>query len=193
MRTATGVLDRTQGSAWWIETALIVSASLFIALCARISLPLPFTPVPLTLQNFAVLLVGLTMGSRRGFLAIALYLGEGAVGLPVFNPAGLGGVAQLVGPTGGYLMSYLFVAFVSGWIAERGAKSFRRCAVAAGLGEVLLFAGGLIWLAVWAHGSWRVAAQFGLLPFIFAEIAKVMAAAGLASRLPRLRKAQQQR
>jgi biotin transport system substrate-specific component len=192
MRTATGVLDRTQHAAWWIETALIVGASLFIALCARISLPLPFTPVPLTLQNFAVLLVGLTMGSSRGFLAVALYLGEGAVGLPVFNLAGLGGVAQLLGPTGGYLMSYPFVAFVSGWIAERGTNSFRRCVVAAGLGEVVLFAGGLIWLAVWVHGSWRLAAQFGFLPFIFAEIAKVMVAAGLASRLPRLRKAQQQ-
>ena len=192
MRTATGVLDRTQGSAWWIETALIVGASFFIALCARISLPLPFTPVPLTLQNFAVLLVGLTMGSRRGFLAIALYLGEGAVGLPVFNPAGLGGVAQLLGPTGGYLMAYPFVAFVSGWIAEREMRNFRRCAVAASVGEVVLFAGGLIWLVLWTHGSWSLAAHFGLVPFIFGEIAKIMVAAGLASRLPHLRKAQQQ-
>ena len=191
MKTATGVLDRTQSPAWWIEAALVVGASCFVALCARVTVPLPFTPVPLTLQNYAVLLVGLTLGSRRGFAALALYLAEGAFGLPVFNPTGLGGIAQLLGPTGGYLMAYPLVAFVSGWIAEHGSKSFRRYAVAAVLGEVLLFAGGLAWLSVWTRGSWWQAAHFGLYPFVFAEIAKVMAAAGLAKRLPRVWKAQE--
>jgi len=184
MKTATGVLDRTQSPAWWIEAALVVGASCFVALCARVTVPLPFTPVPLTLQNFAVLLVGLALGSRRGFAALALYLAEGALGLPVFNPTGLGGIAQLLGPTGGYLMAYPFVAFVSGFIAERGSKSFRRYAVAAVLGEVLLFAGGLAWLSVWTHGSWWQAAHFGLYPFVFAEVVKVMAAAALATRWP---------
>ncbi|MGO9441941.1 MAG: biotin transporter BioY [Terriglobales bacterium] len=182
MKTATGVLDRTQSPAWWIEAALVVGASFFVALCARVTVPLPFTPVPLTLQNFAVLLVGLALGSRRGFAALALYLAEGACGLPVFNPTGLGGIAQLLGPTGGYLMAYPLVAFVSGWIAERGSKSFPRYFVAASLGEVLLFAGGLAWLSVWTHGSWWQAAHFGLYPFVFAEVVKVMAAAGLAVR-----------
>src|SRR5258706_14531500 len=83
------------------NVALVASASLFVALCARITVPLPFTPIPLTLQNFAVLLVGLTLGPRRGFAALALYLAEGAAGMPVFNPLGLGGIAQLLGPTGG--------------------------------------------------------------------------------------------
>lgn len=191
MKTASGVFDRTQNPAWWIEAALVVGASLFVALCARVTVPLPFTPVPLTLQNFAVLLVGLLLGSRRGAIALALYLTEGALGLPVFNPAGLGGIAQVLGPTGGYLMAYPLVAFVSGWIAERGARSFRRVAVAAMAGEVVLFAGGLAWLTLWTHGSWWQAAHFGLYPFVFAEVAKVMAAAGLAARLPRLGKAQQ--
>src|ERR1700683_4572108 len=81
------------------QVALVVSASLFVALCARVTVPLPFTPVPLTLQNFGALLVGLTLGSRRGFAALALYLVEGASGMPVFNPAGPGGVAQLLGAT----------------------------------------------------------------------------------------------
>jgi biotin transport system substrate-specific component len=184
MKTASGVLERAQSLAWWIEAGLVVSASLLVALCARITVPLPFTPVPLTLQNFAVLLVGLALGSRRGFLALALYLAEGALGLPVFNPTGLGGIAQLLGPTGGYLMAYPLVAFLSGWIAERGAKSFFRGILAAGVGEVVLFAGGLAWLAVWTRGSWQQAAYFGLYPFVFAEVAKVMAAAGLALRLP---------
>src|SRR3984893_18327112 len=94
------------------QIAIVIGASLFVALCARVALPLPFTPVPLTLQNFGVLLVGLLLGSRRGFTALALYLTEGSLGLPVFNPTGLGGVAQLLGPTGGYLIAYPAVAFL---------------------------------------------------------------------------------
>src|ERR1700732_1732527 len=85
------------------KVILTVAASAFVALCAHISLPLPFTPVPLTLQNFAVLLVGLALGPVAAFSAMMLYLAEGAMGLPVFAPHGLGGVAQLLGPTGGYL------------------------------------------------------------------------------------------
>jgi biotin transport system substrate-specific component len=181
MKTATGVLGREHASAWWMDAALVVGASLFVALCARVTMPLPFTPVPLTLQNFAVLLVGLALGSRRGALALVLYLLEGSLGLPVFS-GGLAGVGWLLGATGGYLMAYPIVAFVSGFIAERGRRSFGRYAVAAIIGEVLLFAGGVAWLSIWTHGSWLQAAQFGLYPFVFAEVAKVMAAAGLGTR-----------
>ena len=104
------------------QVALVVGASLIVALCAKITIPLmPLTPVPLTVQNLGVLLVGLLLGSRRGFAALALYLAEGAMGLPVFSPAS-GGIAQLFGPTGGFLMAYPFVAFLAGYIFERGAK-----------------------------------------------------------------------
>src|SRR5437763_4882786 len=83
------------------QVAVIVGASLFVALCARITIPLmPLTPIPLTVQNLGVLLVGLLLGPRRGFAALALYLAEGAVGFRVFNPTGVGGIAQLFGPTG---------------------------------------------------------------------------------------------
>src|ERR1700759_2704117 len=92
------------------QTAIVICASAVIAVCARLMVPLPFTPVPLTLANFGVLLVGLTLGSRRGFAALALYLAEGAIGLPVFSPTGPAGLAQLMGVTGGYLISYPFVA-----------------------------------------------------------------------------------
>jgi uncharacterized membrane protein len=80
------------------QVALVVGASLFVALCARITIPLPFTPVPLTVQNFGVLLVGLLLGSRRGFAALILYLAEGAMGMPVFSPSSVGlmGVAQII-------------------------------------------------------------------------------------------------
>jgi biotin transport system substrate-specific component len=164
------------------QVALVVGASLLVALCARITFPLlPLTPVPLTVQNLGVLLVGLLLGSRRGFAAVALYLAEGAFGLPVFNPTGVGGMAQLLGPTGGFLMVYPFVAFLAGYIFERGAKTFVRAAVAGLLAEILLFAGGLTWLYVFTH-SLAKAAYLGLYWFLAAEVMKVMFAAAIASR-----------
>src|SRR6267154_1980379 len=91
-----------------LQVAMVIGASFFIAFCARVSLPIPGTPVPLSLQNFGVLLVGLALGSRRGFAALTLYLLEGAAGMPVFSPFGPGGVLRIIGPTGGYLMAYPF-------------------------------------------------------------------------------------
>jgi len=164
------------------QVALILSASLFVALCAHITIPLlPLTPVPLTVQNFAVLLVGLMLGSRRGFAALMLYLVEGISGLPVFNPTGPGGIAQLFGVTGGFLLAYPFVAFVAGYIFERGKKTFARAAIAGVMAEALLFAGGLAWLYSFTH-SLAKAVYIGLYWFIAAEVIKVMVAAGLASR-----------
>src|SRR6266571_5649002 len=163
------------------QVALVVGASLVVALCARITIPLmPLTPVPLTVQNMGVLLVGMMLGSRRGFAALALYLVEGAVGLPVFNPAGLGGVAQLLGPTGGYLLAYPLVAALAGWIMERGKKTFTRAAVAGLLAEVVLFASGISWLVTFTH-SFAQAVRFGLYWFVFAEVIKIMAAAAIAT------------
>jgi biotin transport system substrate-specific component len=159
------------------QAALIVGASLFVAVCAHIYLPLPGTPVPLTVQNMAVLLVGLSLGSRRGFLAMALYLAEGASGLPVFSPTGPAGIAHLIGPTAGYLIAYPFVAALVGFIFERGKPRFARAAVAAIAGEALLFASGISWLYIFMHSLAR-AISFGLYWFIFAEIMKIMLAAG---------------
>lgn len=170
------------------QVALVVGASLFVALCARITIPLPFTPVPLTLQNFGVLLVGLLLGSRRGFAALALYLVEGAVGMPVFNPTGPGGIAQLFGPTGGFLLAYPLVAWVAGYVMERGRKNFARAMAGGFLGEVVLFTGGLAWLAVLTH-SVTQAFRWGLYWFLFAEVIKVMMAAGIAARWHRRRDA----
>jgi biotin transport system substrate-specific component len=189
-KPASLTLDQGNRALYWAEqAAIVVSATLFVALCARVTVPLPFTPVPLTLQNFGVLLVGLTLGSRRGFAALALYLLEGAAGMPVFNPAGLGGVAQLLGATGGFLLAYPFVAGLAGWIMERGKASFSRAAAAGVLAEVVLFAGGLSWLAVLTH-SFAQAVRFGLYWFVFAEVIKVMLAAGVSTGWQRIRKEQ---
>ena len=170
------------------QLAIVVGASLFVALCARITIPLPFTPVPLTLQNFGVLLVGLLLGSKRGFAALALYLAEGAIGMPVFNPTGAGGFAQLLGATGGFLLAYPFVAWLAGYVMERGRRTFGRAALAGLVGEVILFAGGLGWLAVLTH-SVTQAFRWGLYWFVFAEVIKIMMAAGVADQWHRRRKA----
>jgi len=170
---------------WAKQAAIVVSASLLVALCARVTVPLPFTPVPLTLQNFGVLVVGLLLGSRRGFAALALYLAEGASGLPVFNPAGPGGIAQLFGPTGGYLMSYPFVAALAGFIHERGRSTFARAAAAGLAAEVLLFTVGLTWLAIWTR-SLAQAFRFGLYWFLSAEVIKILFAAAFAARFRRM-------
>jgi len=164
------------------QAAIVVCASFVVAVCAHITIPLmPLTPVPLTVQNLAVLLVGLLLGSRRGFAALLLYLVEGISGLPVFNPTGPGGVAQLFGVTGGFLLAYPLVAFVAGYIFERGSKTFARAAVAGIVAEAVLFAGGLSWLYVFTH-SLAKAAYLGLYWFIAAEVIKVMLAAGIAAR-----------
>ncbi|MFZ0318728.1 MAG: biotin transporter BioY [Candidatus Sulfotelmatobacter sp.] len=173
------------------QAALVVGGSLFVALCARITIPIPGTPVPLTVQNFGVLLVGLMLGSRRGFAALALYLAEGAMGFPVFNPAGAGGMAQLFhGATAGFLLTYPLVAWVAGYVMEHGRKSFARALVGGFLGEIVLFTGGLAWLAVLTH-SITQAFRWGLYWFLFAEIIKLMMASGIAAQWQRFRDARQ--
>ncbi|MFZ0733042.1 MAG: biotin transporter BioY [Candidatus Sulfotelmatobacter sp.] len=171
-----GVLDALR------RAALIVGATMFVALCAHVTIPLmPLTPVPLTMQNLGVLVVGLSLGSRRGFAAMVLYLVEGMAGLPVFNPTGPGGVVQLFGITGGFLLVYPFVAFIAGYVFESGSKSFLRAALAGLLAEIALFAGGLSWLYLFTH-SLAKAAYLGLYWFVAAEVIKIMFAAGIAKR-----------
>jgi len=190
-KLAVGVLHPPQERAldWAKQIALVAGASLLVALCARVTVPLPFTPVPLTLQNFGVLVVGLVLGPRRAFAALVLYLAEGAAGLPVFNPTGPGGIAQLMGPTGGYLLAYPLVAGLAGFLIERGRKTFARAAVAGLAAEVLLFTVGLSWLAIWTRSVTR-ALQWGLYWFLFAEVIKILMAASVSVRLKREPKVQ---
>jgi len=190
-KSATSVLDNHDRILDGVkQVAIVVGASLFVALCARVLLPLPFTPVPLTLQNFGVLVVGLTLGSRRGFAALAVYLAEGMAGLPVFSPTGPGGLAQLVGPTGGFLLAYPVVAGVAGWILENGRRTLARALTAGVFAEIALFASGLSWLAILTH-SLAQAVRWGLYWFVFAEVIKIMSAAALADGWQRIRKVRQ--
>jgi len=173
------------------RAAIVLGATLFVAVCAHISIPLPFTPVPLTLQNFAVLLVGLLLGPAAGFAAMALYLAEGAMGLPVFNPGGPGGILQLLGPTGGYLLSYPLIAATAGWVFRSvPLKSlYIRAALAGTLATVILFAAGSLWMAQLLHLSSSAVWTMTLAPFLPGEIVKIAAAAGLAASIQSWRRA----
>ncbi len=171
------VTARSRVTDYALNVGLVVGASFVVAACARIYVPLPGTPVPLTVQNLAVLLVGLALGPWRGFAALSLYLMEGAAGLPVFSPMGRPGIAHLIGPTGGYLISYPFVAALTGYIFERGKQTFARAIFASVAGEILLFTCGLIWLYTMTH-SLAQAIALGLSWFILAEVIKIMVAAG---------------
>jgi biotin transport system substrate-specific component len=154
---------------------LVLGASIVTALAAQIEVRLPWTPVPITGQTFAVLLTGAVLGARRAFLAQLLYLAEGAAGLPVFA-GGAAGVARLVGPTGGYLIAFPFAAALTGALAQRGWDRHVATMVAAMLlGSVVIFGGGLLWLSRFVPPQTLLAA--GLLPFVPGDLIKTTLAA----------------
>lgn len=157
------------------DWAVLLAASLFIGLMAQVSVPLPFTPVPVTGQTFTVLLIGAALGARRGLLAVLAYLAEGLVGLPVFA-GGTGGLAHLLGPTGGYLVGFAAAAWTVGALAECGLDRRLRTAWLAFLaGEIVLYALGLPWLALFVGP--RQAVLLGLLPFLPGDLVKALLAA----------------
>jgi biotin transport system substrate-specific component len=173
------------------KTILVIGASAFVALCAHVSLPLPFTPVPLILSNFAVLLVGLALGPAAAFSALALYLAEGAVGLPVFAPNAPGGIAHLFGPTGGYLFAYPFAAALAGWLVrllDPVTTRFRSALIAGTAATLPIFLLGSVWLARFAHLGPTATWALAVAPFIPGEIIKITAAAGIYSSFQRWRR-----
>jgi len=170
---------------------LAIGATAFVAACAHISLPLPFTPVPLTLQNFAVILVGMALGPIAGFSAMVLYLAEGALGLPVFTPnGGPAGMAHLLGPNGGFLFSYPLAAATAGWLV-RAMQSittrFRSALAAATVATLPIFLLGAGWFAYYAHHNVSAMWSLAVAPFIPGEIVKITAAAGIFSSIRRWR------
>ena len=128
---------------------LAVSASAFVAVCAHVSVPLPYTPVPIVLSDFAVLLVGMVLGPVAGFMAMVLYLAEGAMGLPVFSPQGPGGIFQLIGPTGGYLFSYPIAAAFAGLadaLVRKNRAAFTAAVLTGAVAIAIILASGAAWL-----------------------------------------------
>ena len=178
------VIDRLVRGRAAVNLLLVIGASLLIAIAAQVAIPLPFTPVPLTLQPLAVILVGVTLGSTRGAAAATLYLLEGASGLPVFAQ-GHGGAIWLAGATAGYLFSYPFAAWVAGFISERGwGSSIVRAISGMLLALGVIYLGGWSWLAMLTDA--RSAFVAGVAPFVLADIVKVAIGAALLPKAQQL-------
>jgi biotin transport system substrate-specific component len=167
-----------------------LAATVVVALAAHVSISVPFTPVPFTLQPLAVLGVGLVLGPTLGFISMLAYLAEGIAGFPVFSPVGLGGIAQILGPTGGFLMAYPFVAFIVGYLTTRSFARRRNRFVAAFIAccvaTLFLFVSGAGWLHACTGLPLRATLIAAVLPFIPGELIKVAIAAGVynAVKLP---------
>jgi biotin transport system substrate-specific component len=172
--------DTSRSRAVWKRAATMVGASALVALCAHIAVPLGFTPVPMTLQPFAVLLLGLLLSPGMAFGALVLYLVEGASGLPVFSPHGPGGIAQLLGPTGGYLLAEPFAAALAGSLYRAGRRGFGFALAGAAAGDLVLLGVGALWLGVLEHARGMVILHQAVLPFVASDAVKVLAAATLA-------------
>jgi biotin transport system substrate-specific component len=175
-RATTNILvDRLAGGRTVTRDFLwIVGFSLLTAAMAQWSIALPYTRVPLTGQTFAVLLSGAVLGWRRGFLSQALYLAEGAAGLPVFA-GGAGTALHLLGPTGGYLWSFPLAAGLVGWLVERGAsRASWKLAGALVLADGLILFLGSWWLHTYFHVPYAQALLLGFYPFLIADILKVV-------------------
>ncbi len=150
------------------------------ALASQNAIPLPGTPVPLTLQPFVVVLTGLLIGPIDAAAAMVLYLVAGAAGAPVFAPVGAPGIARLLGPTGGYLLAYPVAAAVAGWLGA-GRERFGARLVAAMAGILVLYVGGLSQLTI-LTGNVNTAAVWGVLPFVAADLLKAIVAAAVSGR-----------
>lgn len=158
------------------DAGLVVSASLLMAISAHVSFP--FGPVPFTLQPLAMLLIAFFLGGNRAAAAMVVYLVEGISGLPVFSPAGPGGIAQLLGATGGFLIATPFAAYLAGHIA--GEKTILRLISAAIAAEVTIFAAGASWFIIATHSSIAQAISYAVVPFLPGEVLKVAIAVSAA-------------
>jgi biotin transport system substrate-specific component len=177
--------DMTRG----LQAAAVLFVTALTAAAAQVSLPLPFTPVPFTLQPMVVLLGAAALGSRLGLASQVLYLLAGIAGLPVFaaSPVLPQGALRLLGPTGGYLLAYPLAAFLTGWLAERGFdRRYATSLFAMAAGLALVFTSGVLWLAWFAQptaAGLDVALRTGLYPFVAADLVKLLVAAAITPAL----------
>jgi biotin transport system substrate-specific component len=160
---------------------IILAGSAFVAISAHVAIPLTFTPVPLTLQPFAVLLLGLVLSPRLAAATLTAYLLEGAAGLPVFTPGhvALTGMAHLFGATGGYLISYPFAVYVISSLWRASKRNLLWALLSAGAGNLIILTVGAIWLSVLTHASVNTVLTEAVLPFLPGDALKVAVAAAL--------------
>ena len=154
------------------DAMVILGASVIIALFGPVSIPLPFTPIPLATQGHVILLLAAWLGSKRGSLAVLTYLFQGAIGLPVFS-GGAAGILTLAGPRGGYLLGYLVAAFITGYLVERlKNRSSSHVFAAMGVGNLAIYLFGLPWLAQFI--GWSGAFLLGMAPFVVGDLFKLL-------------------
>ena len=155
------------------QLAMVALGSLLMALSAHVAIPVPFSPVPVTGQTFALALVVAMLGTRGGTLSLALYVAEGFTGWSVFSPVGL------LGPTLGYIVAFPVAGFVTGWLFDRGLfANYGGRAAAILAGTVVVFAGGASVLS--AYVGWHAAFAAGVAPFVAGDVLKTLVAAGAA-------------
>ena len=175
--------------AWLRGSGIVLAGSAFAAVCAHISLPLFFTPVPLSLAPFAVLVLGLMLSPRMAAATFAAYLAEGAAGLPVFSPSpASAGLAHLFGPTGGYLLAYPLAAALISFLYRRTGRGYVPAFAAAAIGDLLILTCGALWLAAITHIAVLQATALAVLPFLAGDALKIATAAAVASGAARLRR-----
>ena len=161
-----------EGLAW--DAARVGAANLLMVACAYVAIPLSWTAVPFTMQTFGLAFIAAMLGAKRSALVMTLYLVEGAMGLPVFQPFGAPGPLRLMGPTAGYLWAYPAAAYVTGWLVECCAgRSLWRLGGALAAGQMIVFAGGVAWLALGIGLTWAAAFWGGVAPFVLGDVVKM--------------------
>ena len=175
MSTMTQVLTRSRG----VTAVWVIGFAAAVAAASQIAIPLPWTPVPITLQPMLVILAGMLLGPLAGAASMLLYLAAGASGLPVFTPIGAPGFARFFGPTGGYLIAYPVAAYVAGALAQRATSLGSRW-LAGATGIAVIYVGGIAQLSLLSGGITH-ALQIGVTPFAALDIVKAFVAAVIAA------------
>ena len=158
------------------QIVLVFCGAAFVGIAAQIAIPLPFTPVPLTLQTFAVLLAGAALGSLRGVASMGLYALMGVVGVPWFSE----GSSGFSTASFGYILGFILAAFIVGRLAERGASTTPiHSAALMVIGNLAIYAVGVTWLKFAIDSSWATALSLGVVPFLIGDAIKIALAAGL--------------
>lgn len=182
LRTASNSVDGIEK--WAVPAIQILCASILLALTSQIAIPLPFTPVPITLQTFAVFMIAMTLGSKKGTAAVLTYLAQGAMGLPVFA-GGMANSMWFLGPRAGYLIGFVAAAWIIGRLVEaKRERSLFETLLILALGEVAILVPGALWLSFYVGA--QNAISLGVVPFVAGDFIKMVSAAMALSPTKRL-------
>lgn len=180
------VLDHSKPISIVKDIAISIAASFGIGLLAQLAIPLPFTPVPIATQNSFVLLLAALLGARRGSAAVFAFLAQGAMGFPVFA-GGVGGMAKILGPTGGYLMGYLIAAFLVGTLMEKWKeRSVCKTFLSLAAGHLTIYLFGAAYLSTFV--GFEKALLLGVAPFVIGDLLKIVVSLKIMNWIDKLRK-----